>query len=63
MLQQLGSVLEPLGEHVATAETVTAEALHYAMAVVTVSGGEEIRDYSETYIFNISIGSGSTRLS
>lgn len=44
MLQHLGGVLEPFGEHVSTVKTVTAEALHYAVAVAIVSGGKGIED-------------------
>lgn len=62
MLQQLCGVLKPLREHVPAVETVAAKALHHTVAVPPVNSGAVMR-YSITYIFNMSIGSGSTRLS
>lgn len=63
MLQQLRSVLKPLGKHVSTIETVAAETLHYAVAIAIVNDSKGREDIADTYILNMSIGSGSTRLS
>lgn len=55
-------MLKPFREHLPTVKAVTAKALYDAMAVLTFSSGQTTK-CRKAYIFNISIGSGWTRLS
>lgn len=63
ILQELRRMLKPFRKHTSGVQTVAAEALDYAVAMFGSIRGFRDGQRGDTNIFNMSMGSGSKRLS